>query len=139
MVRVWRLTRYWVLMLMVVTRLPVGVAVCVGDRRDVIDTPEVMPTTRRGIHDYRSVVHGKGGGDHYGCHFQIGLHSTPPIHPSSALPPKQHLRRDFTALLPQTATPPPSTNATTTTLYLYFQNKSKKWYMFNCPYIEKVG
>ena len=50
-------------MLMVVTRLRVGVAVCVGDRRDVIDTPEVMPTTRRGIHDYRSVVNGEGG-DH---------------------------------------------------------------------------
>ena len=62
MVGVWLLTRYWVLMLMVVTRLRVGVAVCVGDRRDVIDTPEVMPTTRRGIHDYRSVVNGEGGG-----------------------------------------------------------------------------
>ena len=49
-------------MLMVVTRLRVGVAVSVGDRRDVIDTPEVMPTTRRGIHDYRSVVNGEGGG-----------------------------------------------------------------------------
>ena len=49
-------------MLMVVTRLRVGVAVCVGDRRDVIDTPEVMPTTRRGIYDYRSVVDGEGGG-----------------------------------------------------------------------------
>ena len=47
---------------MVVTRTRVGVAVCVGDRRDVIDTPEVMPTTRRGIHDYRSVVNGEGGG-----------------------------------------------------------------------------
>ena len=55
------MTRYWVLMLLVVTRLRVGVAVCVGDRRDVIDTPEVMPTTRRGIHDYRSVVNEGGG------------------------------------------------------------------------------
>ena len=62
MVGVRRLTRYWVLMLMVVTRLRVGVAVCVGDRRDVIDTPEVRPTTRRSIHDYRSVVNGEGGG-----------------------------------------------------------------------------
>ena len=58
----WLLTRYWVLMLMVVTRLRVGVAVCVDDRRDMIDTPEVMPTTRRCIHDYRSVVNGEGGG-----------------------------------------------------------------------------
>ena len=62
MVRVWLLTRFWVLMLMVVTRLPVGVAVCVSDRRDVIDTTEVMSTMRRGIHDYRSVVNGEGGG-----------------------------------------------------------------------------
>ena len=37
----------------------VGDAVCVGD---VIDTTEVMPTTRRGIHNYRSVVNGAGGG-----------------------------------------------------------------------------
>ena len=63
MVAVWLLTRYWVLMLMVVTRMRVGGAVCVGDRRDVKDTSEVMPTTRRGIHDYRSVVNGEGG-DH---------------------------------------------------------------------------
>ena len=80
MVGVWLLTRYWVLMLMVVTRMRVGVAVCVVDRRDVIDTPEVMPTTRRGIHDYRSVVNGVGGGS-LGMSFPTWL-AFRPTHPS---------------------------------------------------------